>query len=149
MSRPFSYRTPLNPTAIAGFLIFDSSIDLSTGQGIIRRNSPFLGKQIWVDFPLWAAGRTHFVRFCYLSVSLSEIDCISTKKPCFFCGNVIKFRLRDYAQKSSDFYCFYLKRVRTTPHNLTRRLSQDFCFKLKKWGKMTAETRRHNCAVLP
>ena len=22
-------------------------------------------------------------------------------------------------------------------------------FKLKKWGKKTAETRRHNCAVLP
>ena len=74
---------------------------------------------------------------------------------------------------------------RATPHNLTRRLSQDFCpnskfgkrrntvctckgyaasvsqlvlataaqyfsfFKLKKWGKKTAETRRHNCAVLP
>ena len=72
-----------------------------------------------------------------------------------------------------------------TPHNLTRRLSQDFylnskfekwrntvCtrkgyatsvsqlalatavlyfpfFKLKKWGKKTAEARRHNCAVLP
>ena len=72
-----------------------------------------------------------------------------------------------------------------TPHNLTRRLSRDFCpnskfgkrrntvctrkgyaasvsqlalataalyfsfFKLKKWGKKTAETRRHNCAVLP
>ena len=74
---------------------------------------------------------------------------------------------------------------RATPHNLTRRLSQDFCpnskfgkrrntvctrkgyaasvsqltlataaqyfsfFKLKKWGKKTAETRRRNCAVLP
>ena len=55
---------------------------------------------------------------------------------------------------------------KATPHNLTRRLSQDFCpnskfekwrntvcishfFKLKKWGKKTAETRRHNCAVLP
>ena len=72
-----------------------------------------------------------------------------------------------------------------TPHNLTRRLSRDFCpnskfgkrrntvctrkgyaasvsqlalataaqyfsfFKLKKWGKKAAETRRHNCAVLP
>ncbi len=22
-------------------------------------------------------------------------------------------------------------------------------FKLKKWGKKTAEARRHNCAVLP
>ena len=22
-------------------------------------------------------------------------------------------------------------------------------FKLKKWGKKAAETRRHNCAVLP
>ena len=53
-----------------------------------------------------------------------------------------------------------------TPHNLTRRLSQDFCpnskfekmeeycmyfpfFELKKWGKKTAEARRHNCAALP
>ena len=175
----------MNPTAIADFLILDSNIDLSTGQGIIRRNSPFLGKQIWVDFPLGMAGRRYLLQFLILSVSLSGIDRFSTKKPCFFCGNVIKFRLRDYAQKSSDFYCFYLKRVRTTPHNLTRRLSQDFCFnskfekrrnsvytrkgyaasvsqlalataalyfsffKLKKWGKKTAETCRHNCAVLP
>ena len=52
-----------------------------------------------------------------------------------------------------------------TPHNLTRRLSQDFCpnSKFGKWrnpscipifqteevGKGTAEARRHNCAVLP
>ena len=51
------------------------------------------------------------------------------------------------------------------PHNLTRRLSQDFCpnSKFGKWrnpscipifqteevGKRTAEARRHNCAVLP
>ena len=75
--------------------------------------------------------------------------------------------------------------IRATPHNLARRLSQDFCsnskfgkwrntvctrkghaasvsqlvlataaqyfpfFKLKKWGKKTAEARRHNCAGVP
>lgn len=46
----------MNPTAIAGFLIVDFSIDLSTGQGIFKQNFPSFENRIWVDFPLLAAG---------------------------------------------------------------------------------------------
>ena len=107
----------MNPTAIAGFLIVDFSIDLSTGQGIFKQNFPSFENRIWVDFPLLAAEWRYLLHFLIFSVSLSENDCFSTKNPCFFCGNVIKFRLREYAIKSSDFYCFYLKRVRVLSEN--------------------------------
>jgi hypothetical protein len=74
----------------------------------------------------------------------------------------MKFSAQREAPLNSCFYPQKLRQHRAIRQEVSDRIfpqfkvwkAKEYCmyssfFKLKKWGKKTAETRRRNCAVLP